>query len=155
MEEALSRLRKVLLFGVVPVLVLVGGLYAWMVPSVHRTIVDCSGQWSTAEAIMVYHQQNHRLPSQWDDLYVPYYESEVTHRARGVSFNRLKELIDIDFTLLPEMERLAKASSARPEKLPECIRTLDGRRRHWDGAEPNALLYEYFRQGKMVSSDHG
>ncbi len=146
-----SRLKKTLAIGVAGTVVILVGFFIWASDRMSKAAVDCQAQENAARTIMVYHEQHHQLPQRWEDLREAYDAPEVSDHMRGKGFEELQNIVAIDFSLLPEMERLGVSGTA-PEKLPAVIRPLSGRIHYWSGAEPNRLLYEHFRQGKVVYS---
>lgn len=117
-----------------------GGIYlTWWLP---RFLNDLYGQWATAEMVIHFHETEGHLPTTWDEL-LPFYD-EATHAA-NVTKDKLGSVIGVDFGMLKIIEQRAKLGGSR-ENLPEAIYTRSGRQSCWGGAEPNELLFDYFKE---------
>lgn len=106
-------------------------------------------EWATIELIMTTHHLSGRLPASWEDL-APWYEQSNTTPRSGISFPQLRELVEIDFSQLPNIEAAARSGRPLPESR-SLIRKKDGRGGHW--ISPNQMLADYFKTGTVVIID--
>lgn len=107
------------------------------------------GEWAATELIMTAHHLSGRLPASWDEL-APWYEQSNSTPRSGISFPHLRELVEIDFSKLPNIEAAARSGRPLPESR-SLIRKKDGRGGHW--IRPNQMLADYFKTGKVVIID--
>lgn len=101
-----------------------------------QTIPDCYAQWSAAELVILYRQEQGKMPSQWTDLQ-SIFDSKLPLHHGGLSFEGIQSRIHIDFPSLPKLEQHHSDAT-----LPEVITTTSGTSAHWSNAEPNQLVYE-------------
>jgi len=122
------------------------GWYIWQAPAM---LTDMYGKWYAADAVVVFHQKERRLPVSWVDLreVIVRLPKDDQPRNRGPrNLRELHQVITIDFALLPELERLGKSGTGR-KGLPKAIYAISGRTARW--SDPNWMVYEYFRTGEM------
>ena len=118
------------------------GYLVWTLVSMPDFFRDLYVQWDTAEMIIRHHREHKQLPNGWDDLRATYGDGSGFRGPRN--FEALSQKTIVDFARLAEFERLAQSTSA-VTSLPEIVRPRSGVQSHWSGAEPNKLIYNYFR----------
>ncbi len=149
----MTKKRKWIISAVAAVIVAALATGVGIVLSVPALLRDLYGQWDTAELVIRFHRQEHRLPLSWNDLQQVYSGSGSQQESDGksnglrggMSLPQLEETIVIDFTRLPELQQIAQ-SGLPSANLPKVVHTRSGRRSHWNNAEPNQLIYDYFRE---------
>lgn len=141
-----SRLLRWVLC-LLPIIVL--GLAFYISRQMPSRLKHMYGEWAATELIMTAHHLSGRLPASWDEL-APWYEQSNTTPRSGISFQQLRELVEIDFSQLPHIEAAARSERPRPESR-LLIRKKDGRGGHW--ISPNQMLADYFKTGKVVIID--
>lgn len=115
----------------------------WLVASAPEVARDCYAQWDTAELIIRFHRQHHRAPASWEDVQEAY--GDGSGLRGGMNTTQLEQRLAVEFARIGELETLARSSSAAPS-LPEIVQARSGRQIRWSGAEPNRLIYDYFRE---------
>jgi hypothetical protein len=138
-----STKRKWIVWSIITVLG-VGLVYVvWCVASAPGVFRDCYAQWDTAELIIRFHRQYHKPPASWEDIQGVY--GDGSGLRGGLSVTQLQQRITIEFERLGDLEALARSTSS-VSSLPEVVQTRSGLQSHWAGAEPNKLIYDYFRE---------
>jgi hypothetical protein len=133
-------------------LLIVGGV-GWFGYSMYRyatvTVPNAYAQWGAAELVIIHMKLNNGAwPKSWDDL-EPIDAAYNTHwnLYGGSDFKALKELIEIDWKADPAALRRASVTrDGDPNGDPpfRVIWRRDGGKSHWEGAEPNQMIADYF-----------
>jgi hypothetical protein len=100
-----------------------------------------------AGSLIVDHLRQHadRWPKSWNDLR-PVYEQHIARVGRPWSFEELQERVDIDWKVdVIELRRTA-LDERRPTTI--VIQRKDGVAEHFQGADPNAIIRNYFRTSR-------
>lgn len=112
--------------------------------AVKGTLKDSYGQWVTAELVIFHHKHHGNLPADWNALEHSYGDGEGLHHG-GMSFAKIKERMVVEFSKLTELQVLAQGSSSNLT-IPKFIYPKSRRQSHWSGAEPNEMVYRYFKE---------
>lgn len=111
-----------------------------------RNVEDCYAQWGAAEVVISFHDKHGRFPGDWSELELSFERGGAPH-AIGLSFEQLREKAQIDFDRL----HLLEETFEREDDIPEVITATSGRQVHYSGAEPNELVFQYFRRSRESS----
>lgn len=123
------------------------GCLGWGVASLRDILRDCYGKWVTAELVIYFQQQHGRLPADWQELEPIYGDGLGLHHG-GLGFMQVQQRMVVEFSRLPELQSLALATT-NASSVPTVVHAKSGERAHWQGAEPNRMIYEYFvEQGR-------
>jgi len=134
--------RKWILWSVLAIFLVVAGFVAWGIASIPGILKDCYGQWVSAELVIGFQEQHGRLPTSWQELEPIYGDGRGLHHG-GLSFAQVQQRMVIEFPRLAELQTLAQTTT-NAVSIPRVIYPKTGRRSHWQGAEPNQMIYEYF-----------
>jgi hypothetical protein len=139
------------ILGLVLTAVLAGaGFAAWFIHSIPGMLDDLYGQWAAAELVIGFHEKHGRLPANWQDLQPIYGDGGGLHRGK-LDFAGIQKCMVIEFARLGELQTMAQ-SATNTASVPRIIYLKNGVRSHWEGAEPNQMVYEYFVKVSQTGS---
>jgi len=137
-----TSVRKRILWAVLAIFLLAAIYFAWGIASIPGLLKDCYGQWVAAELVIRFEEQTGRLPASWLELEPIYGDGQGLHHG-GLSFVQVRERMVIEFPRLAELQALARTPT-NAVNVPRVVYPKSGLRSHWQGAEPNKMIYDYF-----------
>lgn len=120
---------------------------------VGETVHDAYAVWHAAD-LVVEHMEGHggAWPQSWDDL-CGTYESRATPGSGPASWEEIRARVEIDFTANPARLAAAESDGAGPPF--RVIRLRNGRETHYEGCEPNEIVFRYFAARKQRDAREG
>lgn len=107
-----------------------------------EVVRDSYAEWDASLAI-IHHMKEHggAWPNSWNELKQAY---ETTPDLRGPEhWEELKQRVDVDFQATPSQLVTKQANDNKPPFKVVWLR--NGKAHHWEGAEPNAVIFEYLK----------
>jgi len=114
-------------------------------------VPDMYAQWWVGDMVIEYMKgHDDAWPKNWDDLREPYATCVQQAGNASWSFDELRSRVDIDFSADPAA--LARVSPSDERSPPfRVIWARSGKRRAYDGAEPNEMVFKYLTKSKRRS----
>lgn len=130
---------------VIGILLLAGAAYG--IYCAHRVVTVVvpnayAADWSAAMVIEYLETHENKWPNSWEDLREPY-ETLAAPQNYPWSFDELQRRIVIDWDV--DVESLQNAASTQTQPMLRMIWLSDGSETHWQGAEPNQRIIDYFQ----------
>jgi hypothetical protein len=120
-----------------------GGIW-WFVRSIDSTIADAYAVWNVAALVNEHlDRRNGKWPGDWDDLRRTL-EQVKREDWTAELFDDWKRRVAIDWAADPNVLAAATPDGEKPPF--RAIWLRDGRTAHWEGAEPNRLVWEHLQQ---------
>lgn len=115
----------------------------------YETIPDLYAQ-AWVAGMVITHMKLHEghWPHDWDDL-TEDYEINCQGAGRPWSLEDLRNRVNIDFSAKPE--ELAKISLNNGNVPFRVIALRNGKRHHWQGSEPNLMIWRYLQERAQAS----
>ena len=120
------------------VAVLVGG---WLAYDANRAMRNSYTQWWAADMVTEHLKSNdNRWPRSWDELRDDY-DTCVNRSGSPWTFDEIRQRVTIDFAATTA----SLTETALQENKPNfnVIRAADGTDYHWQGHEPNTIIFNY------------
>lgn len=112
---------------------------------------DMYGVWGVGELMVEYLERNDTMPISWESLEPLWREGHGLHARSGSvnTFDELKEMIEIDFSRLHELELVARnGGNHSPVIVP-----ASGATGRWNGADADEMIVNYLRE-QLAEGNH-
>ena len=134
MNIALRRLG----IAIIAVVVLVG---SWFAYDANRAMRNSYALWWAADMVTEHLKSNDdKWPRSWDELRDDY-DTCVTRSGSPWTFNEIQQRVKIDFTVTTASLTEAALLANKPNF--DVITAVDGTDSHWQGREPNTIIFNY------------
>jgi hypothetical protein len=111
-----------------------------------QTIHNAYAVWWVAGMVCIYMDTHDgRWPKGWEDLRAPY-ESATLRSGAPWTFEELRNWVEVDWNADPAALRASEPLGDNPPF--RVIWLRDGATSHWEGREPNRIIWEYLHQRK-------
>ena len=144
---------KIVISSALALLCLAAVLFVFRVWRSLEAVDDSYAQWDAALAL-IHHMKTHdgSWPKGWAELEESYNSTPVL-RGPGRGWDNLKSRVDVDFTAIPSQLSSASPNGDKPPFKVVWLR--NGKNRHWSGAEPNTLIFEYLTTESTEQTPQG
>jgi hypothetical protein len=138
--------RRTILLAALALALSLGGGALYLARRTANAIGDAYAGWWVADMV-IEHMETHdgAWPRGWDDLREPY-ETCVRRSGQPWTFEQLRSRVDVDWGADPV--QLAASLGDGPGPPFRVIWLRSGGHNHWEGREPNRMIYDYLRGRK-------
>ena len=130
---------KIIGWSTLALLVSAGAIAIYSVHASLEAVHDSYAQWDAALSI-IHHMKTHdgEWPKNWSDVEAA---CASAPDLRGPGWSNMKARVEIDFSA--DLNDLANnEEDTAPFR---AVWLTNGKKHHWSGAEPNALIYRYLK----------